>query len=319
MSTDKRKLLQEHFKSEDVKYRIMQGGKTQKGIWAKALKYIDARLVEKRLDDVFGWDNWEQSYQDISFIDNKGKQCTGFICTIKVTVGDKVIYKQNGADLTDVESFKGGLSDSFKRCASSGFGIGRELYDEKEEFVECSTKKDNYFTEYAKLKDNTVFYWHIPGSKSKKEKTQDKIQDKTIEYNDNNKNIGPGGQKYITTDTNKKVSEKQLQRMFAISQKTLLTDEEIKADIKERYNYNSRNDFKKNQYDEYVDYLETLITKNEEISLRKLMSNKGKTDEDLNFVLQKANLKGIGYLTKKDLKDLTERLNKLPDVEGLPI
>lgn len=136
---------------------------------------------------------------------------------------------------------------------------------------------------------------------------------------DNNKNIGPGGQKYITTDTNKKVSEKQLKRMFAISQKTLLTDEEIKADIKERYNYNSRNDFRKKQYDEYCSYLENLITATDLNKLNQLMESKGKTEEDLNFILEKSGLKGIAYLNKQGLKYLTDRLNKLPDVEGLPI
>lgn len=44
---------------------------------------------------------------------------------------DKWITKEDGAAITEFESVKGGISSAFKRVASSGFGIGRYLYNAK--------------------------------------------------------------------------------------------------------------------------------------------------------------------------------------------
>ena len=52
----------------------------------------------------------------------------GFICAITLYSGGEKYTREDGANLTDFEAFKGGLSGAFKRAASA-WGIGRYLYD----------------------------------------------------------------------------------------------------------------------------------------------------------------------------------------------
>lgn len=59
-----------------------------------------------------GFNNWKVSYKEIQ---------GGFLCSLSLRV--------DGAQITDYESIKGGISSAFKRVASSGFAIGRYLYD----------------------------------------------------------------------------------------------------------------------------------------------------------------------------------------------
>ena len=73
------------------------------------------------------------------------------------------IAKENGSPETDIESFKGGISGAFKRVASSGYGIGRYLYELDTTFAECSMAKQNGYKQ-AKTKDNQYFYWKVPTS-----------------------------------------------------------------------------------------------------------------------------------------------------------
>lgn len=301
-----REELQKLFSKEDIKYRAASSGISNGRPWVKVLSYIDARHVENRLDEVFGWENWESDYKSIEFIDNKGIKKTGFICTIEVNYNDKKIKKSNGADLTDYESFKGGISDSFKRAAAHGFGIGRELYETKEIFADIQKEKTSYYTEMVKIctdKKNKAYekyYWALPGVK--KQPTQGRQQ--------------KDGKPVTIEDTDKLVTEKQLKRLFAIQKKTFLSEEDVKVDIKERYNYDSRKDFRKSKYDEYCAYLESLINEDdfEELS-NKLVENYKKVS-DLKPFFEKWGVKDINRLNKEQCKDLIKRLNNLKEVKN---
>lgn len=82
--------------------------------------YVSARAIQNRLDEVFGFDGWKTSYKEVN---------GGYICSLAVRVNGEWITKEDGAPATQFESIKGGISNAFKRVASSGFGIGRYLYD----------------------------------------------------------------------------------------------------------------------------------------------------------------------------------------------
>lgn len=125
--TDK---LREPFSENEVEWRVQQAGKSGEKIWCMVLAYIDARALQNRLDEVFTPFGWADEYEEIN---------GSFICTLTVENGGKRVSKQNGASQTQVEGFKGGISNSFKRVCASGFGIGRYLYDLDTMFAETTT------------------------------------------------------------------------------------------------------------------------------------------------------------------------------------
>jgi hypothetical protein len=104
------------------------------GSKALALAYIDARDVMRRLDDVCGPENWQDSYAETP----RGR----VICTISIRVGKDWIAKSDGAGDTAVEGEKGGVSDAFKRAAVK-WGIGRYLYDTPTVWAPCEVREQN--------------------------------------------------------------------------------------------------------------------------------------------------------------------------------
>lgn len=95
---------------------------------AMALAYLDARAVMDRLDDVCGPENWQDSYV-------AGPQ-GGLICRLSIRIDGEWVTKEDGAENTDVESVKGGLSDALKRAAVK-WGVGRYLYSLPRQWFPC--------------------------------------------------------------------------------------------------------------------------------------------------------------------------------------
>ena len=152
MNLDK---LKDKFDEKYIEWKPNSVGINTKGEpWALVLAYIDARAIMDRLDDVCGPENWKDEYHH----SHNGK---GVMCTISICHYDKWIDKQDGAEETDIESFKGGISNAFKRCAVK-WGIGRYLYDLDVCFAETSLDyKEGWRRAYDK-KTNTAFYWKKP-------------------------------------------------------------------------------------------------------------------------------------------------------------
>lgn len=147
------KKLQAPFPPDEIEWRTQSCGISKEGNpWAIVLGYIQARAIQRRLDEVFEWDGWTEEYR----VSN-----TDIICRVGVRTSDAWIYKENGASNTDIEAFKGGISGAFKRAAASGFGIGRYLYNLKESFAECSLTKQTGWHK-AKTKDKKEIYWKEP-------------------------------------------------------------------------------------------------------------------------------------------------------------
>jgi hypothetical protein len=146
--------LEKPFPKEEIEWRIQKSGFSGDKPYAMVLCYVQNRAIQKRLDDIFtpmGWQNAFKEWRDNSQL-----------CGISIWDVDKMewITKWDGADETDVEGTKGGLSNSMKRAAVQ-WGIGRYLYQLDATFAECSTDKKQGWNK-AKTKDGKDFYWKEP-------------------------------------------------------------------------------------------------------------------------------------------------------------
>lgn len=145
------------FPAEEIEWRIGQSGKNARGVWAKVLAYVSARAIMNRLDDVCGPENWKATY---TMMPGSDRMESGVLCQLAIRIGDEWVVKEDGAEQTDIESFKGGISSALKR-AGSVWGIGRYLYGLEEGFAQVSVEKVPG-SRYATLKDGTQFYWEPP-------------------------------------------------------------------------------------------------------------------------------------------------------------
>lgn len=171
--------LLEPFKPEYLEYRIGRSGvKEDGGVWATYLVYVQARALQDRFDEVCGPLNWKVSYQFINESNVKG-----VLCEISIrTENGEWVTKVDGAEQTDIEPFKGGISGAFKRSAVT-WGLARYLYDLPEEFadiVQKNTPGARYGKAKTKAGQETSFYWKpkpLPAWALPSEKdTQTKVQ-----------------------------------------------------------------------------------------------------------------------------------------------
>lgn len=120
------RFLAEPIPEELIKSRQGQGGRT--------MRYIDARTVMSRLDDLIdlGW-NWESRYSTIDPVGH-AVECTISIWKMPDRYGSvlshsDVGYPNNPGSQQEAEPLKSAYSDALKRAAVH-FGIGRHLYEE---------------------------------------------------------------------------------------------------------------------------------------------------------------------------------------------
>ena len=108
---------------DDVEWRVMQCGKKGDRVWATLVPYPTARVIMHRLDEIVGPTRWQDEYREITT-----KHGAGVIGRLGIQIADgSWVWKEDGADSTDVEPTKGGISGALKRVAVK-WGIGRELY-----------------------------------------------------------------------------------------------------------------------------------------------------------------------------------------------
>jgi hypothetical protein len=136
VTNDTLKQLGAFFPSTAIQWRA--GSMTQDKTRGKALPYIDARVVQNRLDDVVGAGNWKNSYSEVIV---NGK-LLAVRCALAVKVEGEWVEKEDGAHLDNIETFdqaekaiKGVYSDALKRAAVQ-WGIGRYLYEFDAPWVE---------------------------------------------------------------------------------------------------------------------------------------------------------------------------------------
>jgi hypothetical protein len=168
------KRLQAPFTADEIEWRVGSTNKDKtKGL---ALAYVTNRAIQNRLDEVFGPFGWQNSFKE-------WKE-TSQICGISVysEYHSAWITKWDGADDSQTEAVKGGLSDSMKRAAYQ-WGIGRYLYNLPQTWM--NLKDGKYLAETPQLPK-----WALPdGFEYKgKHETPPQAPPKTEEPPKGNKN-----------------------------------------------------------------------------------------------------------------------------------
>jgi hypothetical protein len=146
--------LRDPFAPEDIEWRVQTAGEKNGKPWARVLAYVTNRAIMDRLDEVVGPANWQNVYRE--------GPAGGVICGLSIRVArvdgtTEWVTKWDGAENTDIESVKGGLSNAMKRAAVQ-WGIGRLLYNLEEGWAtvpdggRCS----------ARTKDGKWFKWDPP-------------------------------------------------------------------------------------------------------------------------------------------------------------
>jgi hypothetical protein len=110
------------FFAEDVEWK--PGATTRDKTKGLAMAYISSRAVQDRLDEVCGPDGWRNEFRPAP---EGGVLCGISIRVVRDDGTAEWITKWDGAENTDVEAVKGGLSGAMKRAAVQ-WGIGRYLY-----------------------------------------------------------------------------------------------------------------------------------------------------------------------------------------------
>lgn len=112
--------LKAPFPFEEVEAKVQVT--TQDKAKGMVVFYLTARAIQDRLDDVIGPLNWKNSFTD-------WKNGQGQLCSIAIYDSERKewVSKSDGAEMSDIEPIKGGISDAFKRAAVL-WGIGRYLY-----------------------------------------------------------------------------------------------------------------------------------------------------------------------------------------------
>lgn len=125
--------LKNPFHPDDIEWRVgSTNSDKSKGL---ALAYVTNRAIQNRLDEAFGVFGWRNEYKE-------WKQ-TSQLCGISVKFEGEWITKWDGADDSQTEAVKGGLSDSMKRAAYQ-WGIGRYLYKLPQKWVKLKPAGRSY-------------------------------------------------------------------------------------------------------------------------------------------------------------------------------
>ena len=127
--------LSDYFAPADVEWKpITISKRTQKGL---AAAYITARAIMDRLDQVCGPANWRNEFGPGP---DGGVLCTIYIRVRREDGTEEWVGKTDGAENTDIEAVKGGLSSAMRRAAVH-WGIGRYLYDLPQQWVPVDERR----------------------------------------------------------------------------------------------------------------------------------------------------------------------------------
>jgi len=107
------------FDASEVKFKpqVVRGNR------ALALAYVDARVIQDRLDDALGVEGWQDEYTPLPD--------GSVICRLQIRLGEEWITKMDVGSPSEQpdggDRLKAAFSDSLKRAAVK-FGVGRYLY-----------------------------------------------------------------------------------------------------------------------------------------------------------------------------------------------
>ena len=115
--------LAQPFAPDDLEWRLQVTNKEQ--MRGMAVPFVTSRAIQDRLDNVLGAQNWRNEFQ----VWQESGDARAQLCGLSIYLEERKewVTKWDGAENTDIESVKGGLSDAMKRAAVQ-WGIGRILY-----------------------------------------------------------------------------------------------------------------------------------------------------------------------------------------------
>src|SRR5438552_4877437 len=120
------------FDPKDVKFKPQM----VKNNRCLAMAYIDARLIQDRLDEVLGVENWEDGYKILPD--------GSVMCRLRIKLGERWISKTDVGSPSEQpdlgDRLKAAFSDALKRAAVK-FGIGRYLYRLSAQWVDYDPVK----------------------------------------------------------------------------------------------------------------------------------------------------------------------------------
>lgn len=161
--TELNRRLCEPFAAADVEWRVTKlRNQSSEGL---VVPFIDSRAIQNRLDAVVGPFCWRTRFIPWhQYVPKPGKYedpneaqkapVSSQLCGLSIYDAERSewVEKVDGAENTDIEAIKGGISDSFKRAAVL-WGIGRYLY----EIPARWTSLDKY-KQIARPADLTAYY-----------------------------------------------------------------------------------------------------------------------------------------------------------------
>jgi hypothetical protein len=109
---------------------------TVSGNRALVVAFVDARVIQDRLDEVVGVMGWQDHYEPLPD--------GSVVCRLQIRVGDEWITKEDVGGQSEQpdegDRRKAAFSDALKRAAVK-FGIGRYLYRLKPQWVDYDSQK----------------------------------------------------------------------------------------------------------------------------------------------------------------------------------
>jgi hypothetical protein len=142
--------LKAPFSQTELDWRIVRAKDGDGGqVMAIVAPYVTNRAIMERLDETVGPSNWRNEYTD-------GPD-GGILCGLSIRIDGEWVTKWDGAENTNLEPVKGGLSGAMKRAAVQ-WGIGRYLYS-----IETVFAAVNQNGKYrGKSPNGTHFKWDPP-------------------------------------------------------------------------------------------------------------------------------------------------------------
>jgi hypothetical protein len=123
------------FDAREVKFKpaVVSGHR------ALALAYVDARVIQDRLDDVLGVAGWQDEYECLPD--------GSVVCRLRLRLGDEWITKMDVGGQSEQpdegDRRKAAFSDSLKRAAVK-FGVGRYLYRLPQQWGDYDPQKKQF-------------------------------------------------------------------------------------------------------------------------------------------------------------------------------
>src|SRR5439155_13885012 len=120
------------FESNEVKFKpaVVTGNR------ALALPYVDARVIQDRLDEVLGVAGWQDEYECLPD--------GSVVCRLRLRLGSEWITKMDVGGPSEQpdegDRRKAAVSDALKRAAVK-FGVGRYLYRLPQQWVDYDPQK----------------------------------------------------------------------------------------------------------------------------------------------------------------------------------